>query len=387
MLHFLKEDVDKMFSYHSRQQVKISNPKLGMTSQLLSLLIIIYFVFYVFLIDKGYLEYEAAKGVTVTHVRGDAVATSSKGKKGNRYFSADQITYPGLENGNVMVATSVAIHKQKRGVCEDKNSHCSSAADCLAGGTCLASGICKEPSWCPDGQDLETYETYELETSGLSIWVKSAIMFAGLKKEKIFTGEFSKPIPFPQPGFNVYTVKDILGLCKPPIRFEEISELGAAIEVNFIWDCNVDQKDCEPRVQVQRVDSKLDAKNSGFGLSYPQYTGPDTRELHQVGGIRFFFRTMGTGETVSILAIGLKVSTGLMLLGLAPLITDMWMLKCMKAKSDTYFAWKYDMSEDFGEAFERLEAEKAAGGSAGANDDGDDVDQEEMEWRRRMEDD
>lgn len=379
----LKEDVDRLFSYNTIQQVKILDRWLGVLNNILTLIILCYIVVYVFIYDKGYLEYEQAKGLLLTHIHGDAVAQGTQGDI--RYFSGSEITYPGLENGNVMVATKVEMVKQKRGVCLDFDMPCASVDDCSAdvGAECTEEGYCKEPAWCAAG-DSTRPDTFKVDTAEVQIWVKSGIQFLRLKPNKYFSADLSKPIAEGglEGGQNTFTVKDLLDRCDPPVRFEEVSELGAAVEVQFVYDCNVNRDKCTPHIQARRVDSLFDPENIGFKFSYPHYTGPDDRKLITVRGIRLYLRSLGTGEMVSPAAIILKVSTGLTLLGLAQIVTDLLMIRCFKNKSAIYFSRKFDISEDFSEIFEKLEAE--AGGEEPEFEAEDEEDLDEQAWRRRM---
>lgn len=351
-MDMLNEDADKMFSYNTIIQVKILDRWLGVLNNILTLIILLYIVVYVFMYDKGYLEYEQAKGVTMTHVFGDAVSQGTQGDL--RYFDAGEITFPGLENGNVMVGTKIQLAKQKRGVCLDFDMPCASDDDCSDGveSECTEEGFCKEPAWCADG-DSGRPDTFKLETANLQIWVKSGIQFLRLKPLKYFSGDFSKPIAEGslEDGRNTFTVRDLLDKCWPPVRFEEISELGAAVEIQFVWDCNVNRDKCTPHIQARRVDNEFDPENIGFKFSYPRYTGPDTRTLVTVSGVRLYLRSLGTGEMVSPAAIILKVSTGLTLLGLAQIVTDLLMLKMFKGKSKIYESRKFDVSVDFSDHF------------------------------------
>lgn len=245
-------------------------------------------------------------------------------------------------------------------------------------------GLCKEPSWCPNGQ--ESASQFDLETGTLGIWVKSSIQFVRLKSERLFTSQMTKPIPYPATGANVYTINDLLKLCQPPLRFTDIKEAGAVLGVQFIWDCDVEDEGCDkPHVQVQRIDTSFKTEHMGFSFEYPIYSGPDTRELHKVTGLRFFMHTVGTGRKVSCYAIILKFSMALALLGLAPLVADLVMLHCLGDKSDSYFARKYDMTEDFAEAFRGGDDERHKVGHTAQ--DTEDEEPEEREWRRRMMDD
>jgi len=178
-----REDTDKLLSYYTKQQVMFLDRKLGMTFYVIQLSIVAYIVGYMFIYKKGYLEIEQAKGAVVTHVYGDAMATSS-GKSAVRYFSTEELTYPGLENGNVFIATRQTVHKQKRGVCEDFEIPCTANYDCTPGrkGTCSPNGYCIEPSWC----DEEENEIYEIDTGGMQIWTRSTLQFVKLAPARVF---------------------------------------------------------------------------------------------------------------------------------------------------------------------------------------------------------
>jgi len=310
-------------------------------------------------------------------------------KAGSRYFPSDELTYPGLERGNVFVATKVIITQQERGVCEDQTMRCHSADDCSkdVGAECTPNKLCKEPSWCPvivDGSPQE--EVYKLNTAEVVIWVKSAIQFALLNPGKMFH-ESMTPVMFPEPGFNTITLRQILLECSPPVRYEEVSELGAAIEVQWVWNCNVDFPTCTKQMVARRLDVLLDEQHIGFRFGWPFYTSPEDstsnspqRELKLMAGIRLYFRTVGTGQKISIAMIIFKCSTGLALLGFAPIIADLMMLNCFKL-SKKYTARKYIYSQDFSDFFDDLPESDEEGDM-----DADEVEdeQEDEEWRRRM---
>lgn len=382
----LGQDYDRLFSYYTKQQVNVLDRTLGITNVIIALAIASYVVGYVFIADQGYLEPEAAFGVMATHVSGDAVAASSGKKAGTRYFPADEITYPGLERGNVFVTTKVLITQQERSVCEDRRMPCMSTDDCSkdVSAECTKDKFCKEPSWCDVLVNGELQqEVYKLNTAEVKIWVKSAIQFALLNPEKLFH-ESMTPVAYPAAGFNTITLRQILLECTPPVRFEEVAELGAAIEVQWVWNCNVDFPKCEKRMLARRLDVQLDEDHIGFHFGWPMYDdgmNGETRELREMYGIRLYFRTVGTGKKVSFAAIIFKMSTGMALLGFAPIIADLMMLNCFKL-SKKYMARKYVESLDFSEYFDNFDQEEQDELDADAEEIEDE--QEDEEWRRRM---
>lgn len=348
-----REDTDRMLSYFTRQQVMFLDKKLGLTFICINLCIASYIVGYMFIYAKGYLEVEQAKGAVVTHVYGDAFAISS-GKVAQRYFSTEDITYPGLENGNVFVATRQAVHKQKRGVCEDVDTPCMVDSDCSAGmqGTCSSNGYCVEPSWC-DVEDKP--EIYELDTGGLQVWTRSTIQFVKIAAARVFSTETNSQAP--KRGYNTFTIRELLLKCEPvPVRYEEVAELGAVIEIQFFWECNVKAKECHPTVTARRLDSIFDPDNIGFAFSYPEYVDENTRYRNEVRGVRLFFRTSGMGKKVSVAATINKLSLGAALFTIAQVIADLFMTKVFKLKGK-YKARKFENTPDFSEYMEEKEKE------------------------------
>lgn len=312
-----------------------------------------------FMYQHEYLAVEQAKGAVATHVVGDVVSVS-RGKPGTRYFSAEELTYPGLENGNIFVTTRHLTIKQKRDVCEDTTMPCLSDSDCTiaVGGKCTENGWCEEPAWC----NVEPVpEIYKIDSKDLTIWVKSSIQFVQLDAERIFSTEADElGGANPKLGFNTFTAEQIMMMTKPmPVRFEEVSELGAALEVQFVWNCRTDDKMCKPEMRVKRLDTIFDPEHIGYFFNYAEYISEDVRVLNQLRGIRFWFRTTGVGKRLDVPTIVMKASTGMALMALAPIVADQLMIKLFANKT-RFRARKYAESPDFGDYMNKLDALREA---------------------------
>lgn len=347
-----KSDPDVMLSFSTKKQVNILERFLGFTFHTLNISIISYIAIYVFYYCEGYFRFEQARGSIATHVWGDTVAVST-GKPASRFFSAEDLTFPGLENGNVFVATRMRAMRQRRGICEDMSMPCFSDSDCSedVGGRCTDNGFCEEPTWC----DVEEKsEDYEVDTSNLVVWAKSSIQFFQLKPDHIFSTEHNHP--YPEIGFNAFTVRDLLLNTEPaPVRFEEVSELGAALEVQFLWKCNVEREKCKPEVHIKRLDSVFDPENIGFKFKWSETISETERVINYVHGIRFFFRTTGIGRKISIPAIVQNFSLNSSLISLAGLLCDLLMTKVFAGRQK-YIARKYEVSPDFSDYLDKLNA-------------------------------
>jgi hypothetical protein len=391
-MHFLKGDVDRLFSYNTKQQVLVTDRLLGILNSTIMFGILVYIVAFVFMSERQYLETEPAKGVTLVQFSGEDLAKSAVGSH-SRFFSAEEITTLGPENGNLFVATKVNIQQEERGVCEDLNKRCVTADDCSpgVGAKCSPNKYCVEPSWCPVGSP----EDYNLQTGQSHVWVKSAITFRHIAPDNMFSTDMAHVIPFPQPHHNTYMVTDLLQQCDPPVRFEEVGQLGAAVELKFIWNCQVDSiHHCEKEIHARRIDSLLDENHIGYAFTHVEYDplNPDKRTRTKSWGIRFYFGTVGVGSKVSMNVIIFQVSTAIALLGFAPLLADLFMTHCLRM-SKKYRARKYDYTQDFGDYFaemqvgELVEGVKADILGQTEEDDDDEADEIERDWRDKFEND
>jgi len=391
----VNEDLDKAFAYNTKQLVNIQDRFLGFTVSALQIAIISYIILGVLLYGEGYLENDQTQGLIATHVSGDTVAVSS-GKGGKRYFSAEELTHPGLENGNVFVATRQKVYHQKRGTCEDHTRPCTTDVECTASldGKCSAGGYCEERSWCNED---EMPEMYELDTKNFNIWVKSAIQFVKLERNRqkdpfggsslpppwIFSTE--KNHPYPEHMFNLFSVSELLLMCKPvPVRYEEVSELGAAIEVVFTWKCDMSVKGCKPDVQARRLDVLFDPGNIGYAFKWSEHVADDERMLYEMRGIRIFFRTVGRGTMFDTNALIMKLATTTSLLCVAPIMADLLMLNIFMRRQ-RYKARKLEVSPDFSDYFDRLRQKKQAQKeNTPTLEDDAAMQAREDEWQRRL---
>lgn len=349
------QDLDKSFSYSTKMEVLIRDRHVGLTNLLLQFTMVVFIVGVIFIYDVGYLEFEQASGSVIAHLQGDVVAVSI-GKPGTRHFDAQDISYPGLENENVFIGTRIKIHRQKRGICEDHSMHCMVDANCTQSlqGRCTNMGLCEEPSWC---NVEESPEIYELDAQQIMIWVQSSIQFLSLAPDRVYSSLDGHP--YPELGYDTFLLQDLLMQCEPmPVRYEEVAELGASVEVQVIYECNVDQHSCKSRFRVRRLDTIFDPENIGFGFSHAYYThnDPDAeaeRTLHEMKGIRIFFKSVGTGRKFDFYNTILKCSMSLALLGIPPILTDLLMTRVFPKRKD-YKDWKFEISPDFSDELEKF---------------------------------
>merc|ERR1719321_797180 len=147
--------------------------------------------------------------------------------------------------------------------------------------------------------------------------------------------------------------------CEPlPVRYEEVAELGAVVEVTFLWDCGVKEKTCRPDIKARRLDTVFDPDNIGYGFSHAEYVDENTRYRNQVRGVRFFFRTVGIGKKLSVAATINKASLGASLFTMATVVADLLMIKAF-ALSKKYRARKFETTPDFSEYMSKKKEDMA----------------------------
>lgn len=346
-------DLDRLCSYYTRQQVLFLDWKLGLTYWSIQIGMAIVVVGYVLLYCEGYVAFEQAKGSVVTHVAGDALSISQS-KPGTRYFSAEDLTYPGLENGNVFVATRQTVHKQARGICEDPDMPCVTDSDCTGPGdsVCTDSGLCRTYHWC----DVEEApEIYEMAADNLQIWPRSFIQFVKHAPTKIFTTDY--PNEGPTAG-TVFSVRQLLAMVDPlPIHYEEISMLGAIFEVGLRWECNIfiyRKSKCLPQIHVRRLDTLFDPDNIGYSFKYAEYVDEEHRVENKVNGVRFLFKTTGVGKKFSVSSTITTLSTAGTILSLAIVVTDLLLTKVSRHRL-RFIARKFENTPDFSDYIEDRE--------------------------------
>lgn len=365
-------DCDRIFSYFTRQQVLFLDWRLGLVYWTIQVSMAILVVGYVLIYKQGYLAYEQAQGAVVTHVAGDAVAVST-GRPGTRYFSTEELTHPGLENGNVFIATRLMVHRQMRGYCEDPDMPCMSDADCIDPsdkGVCTEQGLCRVYSWC---NVEDTPEKYEMQVDTLEVWARSFMQFVKLAPHRILTTDSMTDEPNADTVFSVRQLLAMVNLNGIAVDYDEVAHLGGLFEVAMRWECNLGglferfvskvrqvrgkPAKCTPEVTVRRLDTLFDPDNIGYDFKYAEYIDDDHRLQNEVSGLRFLFRTTGLGKKFSVAETITTVSTSGTLMSLAIVISDLFLTKGFRNR-EKFKARKFENSPDFSEYLEEVEEKR-----------------------------
>ena len=161
---------------------------------------------------------------------------------------------------------------------------------------------------------------------------------------------------YPHPLANAISIRQLLS--SSHINLNDIMNTGAIIRVLFNYECNVKKPLCIPKLEFESLlktgDPPIYLEDA---LSY-DIGGETYRDFMRFIGIRIIFNVKGVGQTMSVPAIILQLSSGLALLSIAAVFTD-WIMLYMPLLPETqrklYFMYKIEDSEDFSNLQEKLD--------------------------------
>jgi len=111
------------------------------------------------------------------------------------------------------------------------------------------------------------------------------------------------------------------------------------IQIIIDWGCNLDhsQDQCVPEYSFRRLDSDQDVLSKGYNFRYSHYfkdqNGIETRTLYKAYGIKFIVTLQGKAGKFGFVPFILNVASGLALLTVATIISDIVVLYVLKART------------------------------------------------------
>nr|XP_032624221.1 LOW QUALITY PROTEIN: P2X purinoceptor 2 [Chelonoidis abingdonii] len=364
------------------------------------LLILLYFIWYVFIIQKGYQESETGpESSVVTKVKGVSRSHS-------KVWDVEEYVKP-AEGGSVFsILTRVEVtHSQTLESCPESlevpHAACSSDSDCVAGemdmlgngertGRCVPyySGLgktCEVTAWCPVEDGWTVSESLGKMAAQFTILIKNNIHFPRFgfsKYGSAVTGESHASCPL---GRNVkgraeWLLKAALStrpldLYCPIFRRATIVEQteknftapgrhgeawgggtspatgewlcwGGVIGVIINWNCNLDLPDssCNPSYSFRRLDPKSIQVSSGYNYRFAKYyscNGTNTRSLIKAYGIRIDVIVHGQAGKFSLIPTIINLATALTSVGVGSFLCD-WILLTFLNKNNAYSTRKFD---------------------------------------------
>eukprot|EP01012_Entosiphon_sulcatum_P020298 TRINITY_DN25273_c0_g1_i2.p1 TRINITY_DN25273_c0_g1~~TRINITY_DN25273_c0_g1_i2.p1 ORF type:complete len:377 (+),score=80.61 TRINITY_DN25273_c0_g1_i2:1195-2325(+) len=357
-------DWDSLLAYQTVKVVRIKDRRLGFLYYFLIFSILVYIGVFVFGLNRGYLEVQYTTGTVATKVKGTAVSVDTD----ESYFDEADLVVPALEAQAIFLITRVQhTASQERGWCLPEVAYrkqCTNDSACVSKnfprpGKCNAENLCEFYQWCPDEEDDETVPSNTTVTrldgvTAATMWFKASIRFdqLGDKDEDIFfsTIQQSTPVdPSQDPArANLYSLQQLIDKLPESSRKNTTSMLtyGAILGVTLRWQCDITRHQWDIAYDVRRFDNPqlTDGFNYRTASYYTDINGVPRRDLWKYYGIRLFVESVGQGTRVSVVQIVLNIASGLALVGIATLVTDLLMLSVGNQK-DAYRQSKVEETE------------------------------------------
>lgn len=337
-------DADEYFAYDTVKEVRVLDRRLGLVYWSVLLLIILYVVIYVFMVKKMYQDIEKTDGWIISKVMNPV--HDDKFRPWDIY---DSVTNPG-ESGAVFLPTRVLITRgqTEEGFCESPAHSCKSAEDCDIGNTELqkvecVNNMCMRRGWCPSQRaDDSATEIHYPDVENYQIWFQANLHYHKFMLD-VSTCDELEPELYPSMSANTYPVHDMLRLAD--IELKDIREAGAVLSANKIFECDLDEKQCQVRLEVVNVDSK-----SGFTYVNNHYyldaDGNEVRDQYRYYGIRIATFATGIGKITAFSNIVLQVSSAIAMLACAQAAADAVMQSIVPERNH-YIKDKVIETDDF----------------------------------------
>ncbi|XP_053312980.1 P2X purinoceptor 2 [Spea bombifrons] len=360
--------IGELWAYETPKVIVVKNRQLGTIYRLLQLLIIVYFVWYVFVVQKGYQARETGpESAVITKVKGVSVSKALRGLR--RIWDVAEYVKP-PEGGSIftIITRTESTKLQTLRTCaESRNvpeAQCISDEDCIKGGmhilgngqqtgSCILAGkgslkTCEIFAWCPLEDESVASESLHEFVPNFTILIKNVIHFPqfGFSKGNIEGQSFLRNCtyhPINSPLCPIFTVGFIVS--EAGANFTELAYKGGIIGVIINWNCNLDlhPSKCRPQYSFRRLDlqNKL---SSGYNYRYAKYynrNGTESRTLIKVYGIRIDVIVHGQAGKFSLIPTIINLATALTSVGVGSVLCD-WILLTFMNKDHMYSIRKYD---------------------------------------------
>ncbi|KAK7141616.1 hypothetical protein R3I93_015690 [Phoxinus phoxinus] len=349
------------FVYETAKSVVVKSWTVGVTNRFVQLLIILYFICWVFLHEKGHQVRDTGIESTVmTKVKG-------LGYFNNRVMDVADYVVPSQGASSFSIITNMVITaNQTQGRCPetDKKFTCKTDDDCnknnssnigngILTGTCLINtGMCEIEGWCP-AEDDSVYGTPMKEVENFTIFIKNSIRFplfdvtrgnfpSNLTRSYLQNCNFEHNSSCP-----IFKVGHILKQLNQSL--DNITEKGGEIGISIRWKCNLDydEKNCNPMYFFTRLDAVFENSKAskGYNFRFAKYyhseDGTEYRTLHKAFAIHFEIMVSGNAGKFSTVPFMITLVAAFTSVGLATVFCDIILLNFLTG-ADEYKAKKFE---------------------------------------------
>ncbi|KAM7051350.1 P2X purinoceptor 2 isoform 2-T2 [Molossus nigricans] len=326
------------WDYETPKVIVVKNRQLGVVYRVVQLLILLYFVWYVFIVQKSYQDRETGpESSVITKVKG---ITSSE----HKVWDVEEYVKPPEGGSAFSIITRIEVTpSQAQGTCPESvrvtNATCDSDEDCVAGqldmlgngvrtGRCVpyyhgAFKTCEVSGWCPVEDGASVSQFLGKMAPNFTILIKNSIHYPKFRFSKL--------------GFIVEQAGE---------NFTELALKGGVIGVIINWDCDLDlsASNCNPKYSFRRLDPKHVPASSGYNFRFAKYykiNGSTTRTLIKAYGIRIDVIVHGQAGKFSLIPTIINVATALTSIGVGSFLCD-WILLTFMNKNKVYSHKKFD---------------------------------------------
>ncbi|XP_004415016.1 PREDICTED: P2X purinoceptor 2 isoform X2 [Odobenus rosmarus divergens] len=354
------------WDYETPKVIVVKNRRLGVVYRAVQLLILLYFVWYVFIVQKSYQDSETGpESSVITKVKG---ITFSE----HKVWDVEEYVKP-PEGGSVFsIITRIEVTpSQTLGTCPESmrvsNATCDSDEDCVAGqldmlgnglrtGRCVpyyqgSAKTCEVSGWCPVEDGASVSQFLGKMAPNFTILIKNSIHYPkfqfskgniehrkdGYLKRCTFDEVSDLYCPIFKLGFIVEQAGE---------NFTELAHTGGVIGVIINWDCDLDlsASKCNPKYSFRRLDPKHVPASSGYNFRFAKYykiNGSATRTLIKAYGIRIDVIVHGQAGKFSLIPTIINLATALTSIGVGSFLCD-WILLTFMNKHKVYSRKKFD---------------------------------------------
>uniref|UniRef100_A0A8C9ZNB4 P2X purinoceptor n=1 Tax=Sander lucioperca TaxID=283035 RepID=A0A8C9ZNB4_SANLU len=362
------------FDYQTPKTLVIPDIGVGCVFRFGQLLVLLYVVGYVCVVRKAYQETDSVISSVTTKVKGFAFTNTTD--MDPRFWDVADYVIPsqrgrdeeegGGDNSFFVITNMVVTPNQTQSRCPEvpnPSTTCMDDCDCIEGhsdprGNGIQTGLCENYSTTAKTCEVLSWCPLEIDTK-LHALLASAENFTVLIKNSITYPKFNVHRRNILPHIN----SSYLKRCEfnratdpdcPIFRLKNIVSEGGVLGIIIDWSCDLDwwAGKCYPKYSFRRLDSKHPVNNvaPGYNFRFAKYyktqDGEETRTLIKAYGIRFDVIVFGTAGKFGIVPTIVNLGAALSILRLIPVVTDWFMLTCMR-KRDRYRKQKVtNLNED-----------------------------------------
>ncbi|XP_040897872.1 P2X purinoceptor 4b [Toxotes jaculatrix] len=356
-----------VFDYETPKTLVIPSIRVGCMFRFTQLLVVLYVVGYVCVVQKAYQETDSVISSVTTKVKGFAFTNTSDTDP--RFWDvADYVIPPQGDHSFFVMTNMVVTPNQTQSRCPEPPSPsttCVDDCDCIEGhsdprGSGIQTGLCvnysstvqtcEVLSWCPLEVDTQLPQQALLATAeNFTVLIKNSITYPkfNVHRRNILphiNSSYLKRCEFNRrtdPDCPIFRLKHIVS--EAGEDFQDMAVKGGILGIIIDWSCDLDwwAGKCYPKYSFRRLDNKHPVNNvaPGYNFRFAKYyktpDGEETRTLIKAFGIRFDVIVFGTAGKFGIVPTIVNLGAALSFLSLVPIVSDWFMLTCMR-KRDLY---------------------------------------------------